>query len=370
MVLRKSGLAAAVLLACSPAAFSDDLNINGFVSVGASVLSNTDVHIGDYDDNASFSNDTIVGLQISKQVNDTTSATAQLVSRGTEDYNTEAAWAYITYAATEDLDVRFGRLRTPFFYYSDFLEVGYAYNWIRPSGEVYRLDTFSSINGVDFTQRFSTGSVDGSVQFYYGRFSDDFTPVDETYNIELRNFTGVVLNLTQGDFGARLSYHQADMYMPELGTKTGALDGLITAATGAGVGDKFVPDGETTSFYEAAVTYDNGDMFFIAEWTALNHETAIFNDDTGYMVSAAKRFDDTTIHLTYSNQSDELESGTVGLIQKNLEGKESSITLGARFDYDTSTAFKVEAQYQDEDTYLGAPGESGMLYSVAVDLVF
>lgn len=55
-----------------------------------------------------------------------------------------------------------GRLRIPFFYYSEFLEVGYAYNWVRLPSDIYNI-SFSSFDGIDFTQRFSIGSLDNSI---------------------------------------------------------------------------------------------------------------------------------------------------------------------------------------------------------------
>jgi len=77
-----------------------------------------------------------------------------------------------------------------------------------------------------------------------------------------------------------------------------------------------------------------------------------------------------TAHLTYAATSDDIKSGVVGAIQENAEQKESAIILGARFDYDTATAFKVDIQYNDEETVNGADGDSGILYAVGMSLVF
>jgi hypothetical protein len=374
MVLRKSGLAAAVLLACSPAAFSDDLNINGFMNVTAGTLSTEDISLDGYDDGVSFDVGTVVGLQMSKQVNDTTSATVQLISRGSDNYSTEASWAYVTYAANENTDIRMGRLRTPFFYYSDFLEVGYAYNWVRPPSIVYRLDAFSSISGVDVTHRFAIGGMDGSIQAYTGRYNDDFTLSGDTYHIELRRAAGMVFSLNSGDFGARLSYHQADLTLDANAALAGpngrALDNLAAGGALAGVGDEFTADEDKAKFYQASVSYDNGSTAVIAEWTALDQTTALLNDDSAYLISAAQRFGDATVHLTYTVAEDDLESGVVGQVQKNAESKENSIILGMRYDYDSSTAFKVDIQQHDEELVNGAKGESGLLYNVGMSLVF
>ncbi|UTW47569.1 hypothetical protein [Bacterioplanoides sp. SCSIO 12839] len=384
----KLSLSAAVLMTASQLAHASDLNINGFMSVGAGVLSNSDVVAEGYDDDISFNQDTMVALQVSKQINESTSATTQFVARGREDYNTENTWAYITYSFNENTDLRMGRLRSPFFYYSDFLEVGYAYNWIRPPEEVYgRLDVFSSINGFDLTHNFNLGATDGSVQVYYGRTEEEFAPVSKSFSLDAKNFTGMVLNLNRGNWGTRLSYHQADATIPEINDITEAsnselaalavsptadpAEALVAAATLQGFGDDFKLEDATGKFYEAAVTYDSGSYFMIAEWTALDYESELFVDDSAYLISAAKRFNDSVIHLTYTAREDKKGSGAIGAIQNNfLRDKESSIILGARFDYDTSTAFKLEAQYIDEELRDGQESESAVLYSVAIDLVF
>ena len=380
-------------IAIASPAMADDLRINGFLSVGASMMDSDKAHIAGADNQGGFKQDTIIGLQVSKQVNDSTSVTGQLVSRGSDDYSTEAAWAFVTYAANDDLDLRMGRLRLPAFYYSDFLEVGYTYNPIRPAEEVYRLP-FSSMDGVDLTQRFSSGNIDGAVQVYYGRYQGDFENSGSTYKADFRNLTGISVTSSIGNFGGRLSYNQA-----ELNLQDGTLDGTaleqgillagvlantpsgssITTPEGTytGVGDAsaakdFNIKGHTSQFIAAALTYDNGDYSALAEWTAFNHETNLLMDDEAWLVSVAKRMGEFTPHLTYSATKNFYESGNEGKIQKQLPlaTEEESITLGLRYDYDSSTALKFEIQHNDEKTFDGADGDSAMLYSVAVDLVF
>jgi hypothetical protein len=255
--------------------------------------------------------------------------------------------------------------------------VGYAYNWVRPPSLVYRLDAFSSINGVDMTHRFSSSSMDGSVQVYVGRGSQDYTTGDSTYFFELRRAMGVVLNLSMGDFGTRLSYHQADLTSDVAPDPAGRpLDQLaagaagIDALTGSDIAGDFIADEDKSTFLQASVSYDNGSTALIAEWTALNHDTAMLNDDTAYLVSAAQRFGDVTVHLTYTATEDDLESGVIGTLQENVEAKESSVILGMRYDYDSGTAFKVDIQHHDEELVSGAEGESGLLYNVGMSLVF
>ena len=364
-------------IAIASPAMADDININGFLSVGASMLDDNKASIAGADNQGGFKQDTILGLQVSKQINETTSATGQLVSRGSDDYSTEAAWAFVTYAANDDLDLRMGRLRVPAFYYSDFLEVGYTYNSIRPAEEVYRLP-FSSVDGIDVTQRFYSGDIDGTLQFYYGRYQGSFETSDGiSYDADIRNVTGIALSTNMGNFGSRLSYNQGDFLLSTPAGSSLSNAGIGAATIAAGLGDPSAADdfnltGQTSQFLEAALTYDDGTYSALAEWTALNHESTLLMDDQAWLISLAARMGEFTPHITYSTQKDEFESGNEGKIQKQLPLaiEETSITLGLRYDYDTSTALKFEIQNNDEKMVDGVDGESATLYSVAVDLVF
>lgn len=398
-------------LAIASPTMANDLNINGFLSVGASMLDDDKVEVAGADTQGGFKQNTILGLQVRKQVNDSTSVTGQLVSRGSDDYSTEAAWAFVTYAANDNLDLRMGRLRIPAFYYSDFLEVGYTYNSIRPAEEVYRLP-FSSFDGVDFTQRFSSGNIDGNVQVYYGRYVGDFKAEgdDTIYAADFRNLAGISLNTNFGNFGTRLSYNQGELNVqgdiPDdsdlargidlaqtiseipsgapVGTAINTLNpGALTPAeqillnqyTGVGepsASEDFNLTGQTSQFIAAALTYDDGTYNLLAEWTSFDHETSLLADDQAWMASAAMRMGEFTPHVRYSTRKEVADSGNEGRIQKQLgfEAEQSSITLGLRYDYDSSTALKFEAQHHDEKTVSGVDGESAMLYSVSVDLVF
>ncbi len=400
-------------------AVDEDLGIYGFLSVGATVLDNKNenndngVTLDGFDDEAgNFKQDTVFGLQITKQINDKTSATGQLVSRGTNNYETESAWAFVSYAVSSETDVRMGRLRIPFFYYSEFLEVGYAYNWVRTPSDVYSIP-FSSFDGLDITHRFSVGKIDGSIQANYGRFTETIDVFGSDYDADLQNILGVALTINRGDLGFRLAVQQADITFDtavdedvktataqllaanesgdataiaaaqaELAAAREDVRGLDTAmslvagyeaATGiTGLADEFDLDNKKATFYDAAFTYNNGNYGLVVEAIQIDYESGLLLDTQSYLVSGSKRFGDTTIHATYSTAKDELDSGVVGQGQEllQLEGEDISMILGARYDYAPGTAIKFEIENHDEKIHNAQDGNSAMLYSVAVDMIF
>src|SRR5690554_2749875 len=353
MTLKKLGIASAILLAGAQTAYANDLQINGFLNVTAGVLDNKDIEdgftTGGYDTTLGFDQHTLAGLQISKKVNDNTSATVQLMSRGKQGYKTETAWAYVTYDLSDNTAIRFGRLRTPFFHYSDFLEVGYAYNWVTPPTIVYRLDSMSTLTGVDFTHQFTMGAIDGAFQLYTGRYKDDFELRGDTYDAELSSAAGAVLNLNAGNFGGRLSYHQAELSFKDLVADSDVngrnLDNLIFIASQFGLDDAFQATGQNSSFYQGSLFWDNGSTSLITEYTALRHDAHILNNDDAWLVSLAQRFGDVTAHLTYAAATNTVKSGNIGTVQKFAESEESDIIVGLRYDYSSSVALKPEAHY-------------------------
>ena len=397
MTLKKLGIASAILLAGAQTAYANDLQINGFLNVTAGVLDNKDIEdgftTGGYDTTLGFDQHTLAGLQISKKVNDNTSATVQLMSRGKQGYKTETAWAYVTYDLSDNTAIRFGRLRTPFFHYSDFLEVGYAYNWVTPPTIVYRLDSMSTLTGVDFTHQFTMGAIDGAFQLYTGRYKDDFELRGDTYDAELSSAAGAVLNLNAGNFGGRLSYHQAELSFYDLDpTGERNLDKMLGAAalTAQAIGavDSFEASGQNSSFYQGSLFWDNGSTSLIAEYTALRHDSHLLNDDDAWLVSIAQRFGDVTAHLTYAAAKNKVKDGNVGIVQRFSESEESDIIAGLRYDYSSSVALKAEAHYitinnaatrGDQMRLTGNPvaaseldldKNTGSLYTIGMSIVF
>lgn len=414
---------ATFLVTSSVQASSGDLNIYGFMSVGVGILDKNEVTIEGFEGEGNFKQDTLLALQISKQVNDKTTATGQLISRGTDDFKTEAAWAYLSYESDTDLTARMGRLRIPFFYYSEFLEVGYAYNWVRLPSDVYNIP-FSSFDGFDFTQRFSIGALDSSIQLNYGRLNDELTIFEEDYRSDLKNMVGLSLTSTYGNWGFRIAGQRTEMtldtvkdnnyidaveaatiaqvaYNANPSEESGA--SLLAAAeslteaevvfskqrridqaqTGAvlyaqqlgldiDAEKEFAFNGHTADFYNAALMFDNGSFSFISEVTAIEYESGLLVDNRAWLTSIAQRIGETTTHLTYSTSRDVLNSGDSGKLQQALmlQGEDKSVTLGLRYDYDVNTALKVEAQYHDEIMNRGAEGSHAMLYSFAVDVIF
>ncbi len=159
------------------------IQFDGFLTTGVAWSdgdANGNRYIGSLGDrgiqqDASFETDTRFGLQISSDIAENMSVTAQLLGTGVDgNFDAVVEWAYVEYEATDWLSVRSGKLKQPIYMVNDYVEVGYAYPWIRPPVEVYYLNNpLNTINGVELLFQFNVGPGTLSFQPYFGSNADD-----------------------------------------------------------------------------------------------------------------------------------------------------------------------------------------------------
>jgi hypothetical protein len=134
-----------------------------------------------------FNQETLGGVQIKKEFTPTLSATAQIISRAhnpNEGSTPTVDWAYVTWAPSQDSAWTFqaGKFRIPLYYYSDYLYIGYAYQWVRPAPDVYGWPIYS-YDGVNVGYRKQLGSSNWSLnsQLWWG----NYTQHDDAYDTQI-----------------------------------------------------------------------------------------------------------------------------------------------------------------------------------------
>src|SRR5690606_38291839 len=71
-------------------------------------------------------------------VTDRLAVTAQAIAKPEQDsWKAKVEWLYLSHQTTDRLVLRAGRLRSPVYMYSDTLDVGFSYPWLRLPDEVY-----------------------------------------------------------------------------------------------------------------------------------------------------------------------------------------------------------------------------------------
>lgn len=334
------------------------VDISGFLTAGVTKSDNAVPYLGGItdgsgiDDRVNFRTDSTLGLQVNAQVDDQVTLMGQLVARESdaEDFSYTADWAYAQYQFTDNLAGRVGRMRMPIFLVSDYIEVGYAYPWIRPPAEVYALSSFlATYNGTDAVFNTQLGSLELQLQPYAGNLREEIEVLPATTSV-LRGDRLLGLNvLLTGDIGSlRLGYAQADMSVP----------------------DVFFFDIKTT-FTSAGATLDWNNLVVYTEYAEIDIDSLFAPTSSSWYVTAGYRFGKYMPHITLSTIADAEKTAV----------KQESVTLGLRYDLAENTALKVEYQNVEAEPtgvfpaqsfgyFESNPGDDVNIISVAVDILF
>ncbi len=344
--LRVAGLAA-VCLAATPAFALEqgEHRFNGFGTVGFT-------HLGGEDDGRSYgiqgqTNDSWRGDQLSKfgaqlsyGITDTLGVTVQATAKAQQDeWKANLEWAYLSLQANDRLMLRAGRLRSPVYMYSESLDVGYSYPWLRLPDEVYSQVQVTNYEGVDavYTMPLSYGSV--TFQLAGGQAKNrDYYAYDEQFDIDYGKLFGASVSLASNDFGTlRIGYVEADIKTDITGT-------VDATALGFGASEPLSLlnlDKEKGKFTSIGYQYDNGTWISSNEWTSRLIENDGMEAIDSFYLMGGRRFGDFLPHVTYAQLDDN-------------GGRQSSWTLG--LNYQAAPTVVIKGEYKRVDTKNGYDG--------------
>ncbi len=379
--VRVIGLAA-VCLATTPAFALEqgEHRFNGFGTVGFT-------HLGGEDDGRSYgiqgqTNDSWRGDQLSKfgaqlsyGLTDSLGVTVQATAKAQQDeWKANLEWAYLSWQANDQLMLRAGRLRSPFYMYSESLDVGYSYPWLRLPDEVYSQVQVTNYEGVDavYTVPLSYGSV--TFQVAGGEAKNrDYYAYDEQFDIDYGKLFGASVSLATNNFGTlRIGYVEADITTDISGTVDATAIGL-----GANQSLSLLNlDKEKGKFTSIGYQYDNGTWISSNEWTSRLIENDGMEAIDSFYLMGGRRFGDFLPHVTYAQLDDNggrQNSWTLGL---NYQAAPTVVVKGEYKRVDTSNGddgvFTRSAQEVFDNAVGIAPSRNydGDIISVGVDFVF
>lgn len=300
-----------------------------------------------YSDDASFNQDTTLGLQVESELSEKLKGTAQLVVRGSMDFNVAVDWAYLTYDITNDISVSVGRKRIPAFLYSESLDIGYTYHWIRPPYEVYNIPQVS-YNGISSLYKKSFGAWSTEAQVFFGR-----EDVEDAYISSLLGDRVTTSTKNLLGFNCALNRRWLQVRLVVAHDK---LD-----AVGQTIGP--VMTDVDVKYYGVSVGADFGSLFFIGEASLLDFDKDI-NTNFTWFVSGGARFGKFTPHITYS-VGDEDDNNLPG-----MKVKQNTTTAGIRYDFHPNADLKLEYSIRKDEsegtTFFG----DADLISFAMDYFF
>lgn len=379
--MRKQLISIALTSALVSAPLHAEIQLSGFGSIVGGMTTSSDENLYGYNENFDFKEGSLFAIQATSDLENGLGVTVQLEAKGTDDWNPEFKWAYVSYDATDNVRLLAGRQRLPFYMYSDYLDVSYAYAWIEPPNGVYNVpfDTFDGLGAVYNT---TMGSVDGSFHAVYGRNTDELNIFGNNTTLEVNDLAGLAATFTYEWLTLRAGYFAADVTIP-----IDDLDGLAALWDQAGfanIANNTRVEDDSASFLELGFQLNFDAIMFVGEYTELEIDNTPLASEESYYVMAGYQFEKVLVHLTYGmdegitdnytsgvpyglhDDIDILKASTEGLINSQAEDA-NYITAGVRYDFHDSAALKFEyTTYSDE---LSSAGDAG-LFRVAVVTVF
>ncbi len=368
----KTVAASLLLLHAGTLSAVENIQFNGFFTVGATGSnSDTDTQNGNISDDVGFEEDTRVGVQISADINKRMSVTAQLLGASDQGQSFDAKfdWGYVSYALSENIDIRGGKIKFPTFLISEYIEVGYAYPWIRPPAEVYSSNPITAITGTDLLMRMRVGNGDLLLQPYFGTANDEeaLVPQEAVTAPQPGGFGLAPGTIVYANFDAKNMAGVNVAYSGRAGTlRAGYLQTEVSAS------DFGITDAEDVTFWSVGGNVDWNDIIIYSEYFEREIDgaaNAFFPSQKGWYATLGYRIGLFLPHFTYANLSDNSSSGDLGL---PLE--QESLTVGLRYELGKGAALKLEAQrIEPKESTRGlliSPVDDINVYSLAVDVIF
>ena len=351
------------------------IQFDGFMTVGAAQIVDIEdkhkdhVYLGGLGDRGitndlSFEKDTRFGLQISSDITEKMSVVAQLLGRGDQgNFNAIIEWAYIDYEFHKTTSVHAGKIKQPVYLVNDYVEVGYAYPWIRPPQEVYLMNNpLNTVNGIELLLQFPVGPGTLSFQPYLGSNRDDIPNAEGAF-FEAENIYGIDIKYAGRGYTAHASNFKCDVttqggFTMADGSGTATIAGDVTVdLNGSGV----------CNVSAAGFNLDLANIVVYAEWTKRTTTEELsrpFGDTEAYYATVGYRFGKWLPHITFASIEGKASTVTPGAVQVlttaglPVPGEtfnfpapiQTSITAGLRYEVNDSAALKVEYQVVDLET--------------------
>ncbi|GLT17933.1 hypothetical protein GCM10007938_17110 [Vibrio zhanjiangensis] len=292
----------------------------------------------------------LLGLQGSSDLSDGLSATVQIVGRGINNFDPEFEWAFVKYEFNDKFDVKFGRLRAPFYYYSEYLDVSYAYSWITPPIEMYASNV-TSYDGIAFYYADSIGSFDYAAYAGMGTRELTLTAGDLAGNYDAIT----VFDLGYGDFKTKFIYSVFEISLTSdtLETVQNALAGLDGA---------FVVKDMPGYIAGVAAYYDPGSYYLGVEYAELRFDKDIIavSEDDRFLATVGYRYSDFTLHYSFSSSdktngieklltTSDPRYATAKSVADAVTSDDKTHIVGLRYDFHPNAALKFEYGFTDDD---------------------
>lgn len=358
-------LALGLGLAMSGGASADDrLSISGFATLGAGkALSGVtqdyySFHcpcyianypdVGIYESSWSLKPDSRAGLQGSYKLSDDFSLTGQVTGHAGNDMKPTVDWAYASWNLSNAWTLQAGRKRLPLFGYSDFFQVGYAYPWIRPPGDLYGWQIVA-YNGANLQYRGSVAGVAVATNVWVGTETDT-----DNRMLGLVYYGDKVKETWKGIMGAYV----------ELSFDWGSLRAVaMRNKVDRWVGGAVNKAGVKQQFYGITFNVDKDDWVLRSEINRFERPDTPQDIYNVYFIGIGRRFGDWLPMLTYSRFTEDFKDDPT----QNEKHNTWSATL--RWDFRSDMALKLQYDRFKDQSAFPFVGNSKAL-AISLDYLF
>ena len=387
MKIRVINIITGLLVLFSPLSYAE-IDISGYASFKA--FSNTnDAGASYYNGLApegeinTDSRESNLGIQFSTDISSKMDMTVVMSARGgpSQKYNFETEWAYANYKFNDDVSLRIGKVKGPFYMVSDYKDVGYAYPWASVPDEVYSTNPIRSVNGLDLVFQKTINDVTYLGELYYGSGNNTAFVLPTALN---------ALNAVPASGGFCTAEMRAaipgDCFTAttQVSFKTHGMLGFNASVAFDGMSfrlgyfdtkvDAFGQKDLEGSFGGLGMTIDKNNFVVYAEYivrdTGPGLEAAFPDAKAGYL-TLGYRMGDFLPYVTAASLDE-------GADASQFAPKQTSTTIGFRYEMDEAAALKIEAKNIKPEANGGAANglfdslitENVTIVTVAVDVLF
>lgn len=388
----------ALTLAISPA-MATEIRFDGFASfVAGQALDKDELVNGTFrgfDEKLGFQENSIFAIQARADLKDKLSATAQITAKGTDDYQAKFNWAYLAYEINNEWTAKFGRSRIPYFLYSDFLDVGYAYHWISPPDSVYNLAGFDSADGISLDYQTDIGGWTSRLSLMGGRADTTLSTATGDADTRVSDVWVAAWSMNYDWLTLRIVHAESELTITT-DLVSGLADGLRLFTVPEDAIDDMLVEKDRATFDGVAVAIDTGQFFVVGEYTELGiADSFLENPGKRWYVSGGVRFGDFTAYATVEGYESDLNTseqeaitdyldliapgvppqladaylgvygGAVGVFSQS-QNDQDTYSVGVRYNFHPSACAKLEFIQQDDKLNDVEP----QAIAIAIDLVY
>jgi hypothetical protein len=347
-----------LLLACTQAAkANEDFEFSGFARVVGGQINQDNAEFSGYGDSFSLSEQSLIALRGDYQLSDSLSVVGQVIAHTADSRDSGIQWLYADYRPNRFLSFKIGKHRTPFFQYSDVLDVGFAYPWITPPTVVYGDAFFNEFTGISGRYDFSGKHFSANVEAYRGSFEGNLEVRGTRLFADVTKTQGVIFSINMGNFSVRTAFHEGSVAIdfPEFSPLIETLEFLGFSASA----DALKID-HTPRFIQLGLAYETLDYFVRAEHTSTLSDAVLIPETiatyvtlgysthpytyyiTGSTSKATRNVPTNDIVQGISPEIDQLNAIFNNIIDQLPFDEADVFSLGVRYDINANIAIKGE----------------------------